>query len=488
MSDKKHIDRLFQERLKDLDVTPNPRVWSGIETKLKEQKKTKRVIPIWWRASGIAALLLLFLALGNFVFNETITQYNIPNTIVDTPSSESTNPKSETTIGSTKNTDTTVSETQYQKEDSTHIITKNETQIANQTKKESVSNPSKKATQYNVNDSGLVSNKTNKSSKTEATLPYNTVAAKEHETSETPQKAKSSEILLNESEFLQKNSRSASNDKEKSTGVIPNKNSPLDSLSIEAAIAATKVVPKTDQKTKKWAVQPNIAPVYYSSTGKGSHLDDQFVNNSKSGEINTSYGVAVGYALNNKFKIRSGVNNLKLSFNTNDVILLETLGYANTGMPSLKNIAATNQTENLSFFSSSKVENLQSSSFINSNENSSDINQNISYFEVPLELEYSILNKRIGINLIGGFSTFILEGNRIYSEGNNSRTYIGEATNINDVSFSTNFGIGFDYNFSDRFNINLEPTFKYQLNAFNNISGSFNPYIIGVYTGFSYKF
>ena len=35
---------------------------------------------------------------------------------------------------------------------------------------------------------------------------------------------------------------------------------------------------------------------------------------------------------------------------------------------------------------------------------------------------------------------------------------------------------------------NLEPTFKYQLNAYDNTSGNFNPYIIGVYTGFSYKF
>ena len=67
-------------------------------------------------------------------------------------------------------------------------------------------------------------------------------------------------------------------------------------------------------------------------------------------------------------------------------------------------------------------------------------------------------------------------------------THIGEANNINQISYSTNIGLGFNYNISKSFNFNFEPTFKYQLNAFSNDSGNFKPYIIGVYTGFSFKF
>jgi len=112
----------------------------------------------------------------------------------------------------------------------------------------------------------------------------------------------------------------------------------------------------------------------------------------------------------------------------------------------------------------------------------------MSYFEVPLELEYALVKKRFGINLIGGFSTFILNNNEVVSEFEGRKTLIGTANNINNLSFSTNLGVGLDYKFTKTFKLNIEPSFKYQINTFSDVSGNFKPYIIGVYTGFSYKF
>ena len=34
--EEKNIDRLFQEKLKDLEVTPNENVWDAIEEKLQK--------------------------------------------------------------------------------------------------------------------------------------------------------------------------------------------------------------------------------------------------------------------------------------------------------------------------------------------------------------------------------------------------------------------------------------------------------------------
>src|SRR5690606_36279034 len=82
MSDKKHIDRLFQEAFKDFEETPNDAVWEQIEAKLK-QKKKRRVIPIWWRYGGVAALLLLLLTLGKGYFNSA-PAVETPNQVVDT--------------------------------------------------------------------------------------------------------------------------------------------------------------------------------------------------------------------------------------------------------------------------------------------------------------------------------------------------------------------------------------------------------------------
>ena len=95
---------------------------------------------------------------------------------------------------------------------------------------------------------------------------------------------------------------------------------------------------------------------------------------------------------------------------------------------------------------------------------------------------------QFGLNIIGGMSTFFLSDNQVVTEFENYRTKIGEANNINDVSFSTNLGLGLNYNFSKTFTFNFEPTFKYKINTYIESSGNFKPYIIGVYTGFSYKF
>ena len=105
-----------------------------------------------------------------------------------------------------------------------------------------------------------------------------------------------------------------------------------------------------------------------------------------------------------------------------------------------------------------------------------------------MEIEYKLLDKKLGLNVIGGFSTFFLNKNEIFADIDGTSMLIGEANNINNTSFSANFGLGFNYNFSKKWNINLEPQFKYQINTFNNTFGNFRPFFIGLYTGINYKF
>ncbi len=58
MKEKKNIDRLFQEQLRDFEASPNNQVWLNIEAELRKDKKRK-VIPLWLKCSGIAAAFLL---------------------------------------------------------------------------------------------------------------------------------------------------------------------------------------------------------------------------------------------------------------------------------------------------------------------------------------------------------------------------------------------------------------------------------------------
>ena len=65
---------------------------------------------------------------------------------------------------------------------------------------------------------------------------------------------------------------------------------------------------------------------------------------------------------------------------------------------------------------------------------------------------------------------------------------IGKASNLNGVHFSSNIGIGLNYEIFKSFNANLNPMFKYQINTYTDNSNDFKPYFIGLYSGLSYSF
>ena len=58
-NDKKHIDRLFQEGLKNFEATPSHSVWENVSEQLLNNQEQRKVIPLWMKLSAIAASLVL---------------------------------------------------------------------------------------------------------------------------------------------------------------------------------------------------------------------------------------------------------------------------------------------------------------------------------------------------------------------------------------------------------------------------------------------
>jgi hypothetical protein len=115
--------------------------------------------------------------------------------------------------------------------------------------------------------------------------------------------------------------------------------------------------------------------------------------------------------------------------------------------------------------------------------------QKTGYIEVPLEMSYALVNKKFGVDIIGGVSTLFLNQNNVSVVSSQGlKTEVGQAENLNNVHFSTNVGLGFKYRFLDFFEANFEPMFKYQVNTFSKDAGNFKPYFIGLYTGISFSF
>ena len=248
-------------------------------------------------------------------------------------------------------------------------------------------------------------------------------------------------------------------------------------------------VEKEEEKRGKWVVSSNAAPVYFNSVSEGSPIDEQFIDNAKSYSTSLSYGLGIQYALSEKVSLRTGINSIALSYNTNNVYYSNTLDQARS---TSLNVETNSNAQFLVLKNNSTVQ-IQASLFASEVSGLSDVkeaslNQEMGYIEVPLEVSYKLIDKKFGIELIGGMSTLFLSKNTVSLVSNQSEMNIGKASNLNNIHFSSNVGLGFKYSFWKSFNANLQPMFKYQINTFNTNSGNFKPYFVGLYSGISFSF
>lgn len=73
MKENKNIERLFQEKFKDFEVSPPDFVWENIQEKLHPEKKKRRVLPFWFKATGIAASFVALFSMLYFNSNSEST-------------------------------------------------------------------------------------------------------------------------------------------------------------------------------------------------------------------------------------------------------------------------------------------------------------------------------------------------------------------------------------------------------------------------------
>lgn len=249
----------------------------------------------------------------------------------------------------------------------------------------------------------------------------------------------------------------------------------------------TKQVVAEKEKWSKWAVNSFVSPIFFNSFANGSPISDEFSSNEKSFNNSTSYGIGVSYAINKRLAIKTGVSNLSLDYDTENIAFYSSFEdqskIANTNIERNSNSKyLVLKSENNLSKNTSEIQNIQS------NQNLGNLNQRAQYIEVPLEMSYAFLNKKVGVSLRGGMSTLFLTANEVSIKATDGTMQIGKASNLNTVHFSSNVGLGFSYNFMKSFQLNLEPTLRYQINTFNKNAENFSPYVIGVNTGISYKF
>ena len=497
---KNNIDKFFQEKFKDFEEVPDEKVWDSIEASLDEKQKKRRIIPIWWRLGGVAALVAILFYIVN-PFESSTTTTVVGN---DTEHLE----QSET--GESENTTETDKITRPEQE----------TEIVNTTK-DIEANTKNTERAANVDSSVAEGEKDQPKTrsaedKANANLLHQAVNNQETKITGASPNQDANEVMTNTDQADEKekvvissdNTEVANTHLDKTEGNKPNgiiKKEPAKQTEIEEAVVANEkksIFDEIDQEEEelvaetekeRWSVGPSIAPVYFSSLGEGSPIHSNFVSNSKTGNLNLSYGLFVSYEVTNKLSVRSGIHKVDYGYDTNDVQFSSSLAASTNNK--IDNIDYAGASKNLVVQSSADSETALNDSFVQSNEIAAPnpsregrMVQQFGYLEVPLELNYALVDKKLGVNLIGGVSSLFLVDNSVSLEADGGTTEIGEANNINTINFSTNVGIGINYNLTPKMQLKLEPMFKYQLNTFSDTSGSFQPFTLGVYSGLNFKF
>jgi hypothetical protein len=528
MIERKNIDRLFQERFKDFESVPDEIVWENIEAELKKKKK-RRIIPFWLRLSGVAAVLLIGLILmtrylpGNNGPEKRVVSGEEKELQQSAGNNNGTaNDNSPEILDSINGTSAPVVDLENENTDrngsvnhqaapsggnldSGSPLTLGESEKGNKNKATQKSGTENSGNLKTLPTSGIV-HQSNKRGRNHVKAAENRIASENDNPDEkslttVPQKQSDAIVQSPDKQagiIVQTNVPA-----EKNNSVNPTENNITgteaiaENAGIKKDSAAPAVVPNTleellnekenkvttkERKVNRWQITSNVAPIYFSSTSNGSPLDSRFEANEKDYAVSLSYGAGVKYAINKKISVKSGVNAVSLEYNTTGLVFFQS-----PNARQLENVKS-NVPGSLIEVDNKPLGYAPANLGRTVKQYSGNLNQKTGYIEVPVEVTYKVLDRKFAIDVIGGMSTLFLNQNEVSIMSSGLEMNIGEASNLNDVHFSTNVGVGFRYTFLKSFQASVEPMFKYQINTFSNDSGNFKPYFFGLYTGLSYRF
>ncbi|MFK7814230.1 MAG: hypothetical protein AB8B59_17160, partial [Maribacter sp.] len=416
---KKNLDKLFQEKLSNFSEAPDEKVWQSINASLDEKKKSRKIIPLWWKFGGVAAVL----AIGLFIINPfKDAEVSTPSvTDIETPKEKTNSEVKEQNaikvLDKIDETEIVDSDAQIELEEPTTLQEEvSNTGIANSEKRKekspNVNVPAEKtAIQIASQNTKVVREQLHSDSNTDPSPENNTILNKNADEA----------IAVQDNSKTNNSSNNAIENKAtgETSGEIsgqPN-NSSLDiqtgiAQSEEVEKAAEKIDPKkksifdeiakqeeekevlAENKNGKWYAGASVAPVYFDAIGEGSPVHSIFVPNSKSGDLNLSYGLSVAYEVSSKLKIRSGIHRVDYGYSTNDVEFSSSLESSAIGQIANVNYSATGKNIVVASSASPEVAANTMNDLVADDFSGQGLSQNgamtqqFGYLEVPVELEY----------------------------------------------------------------------------------------------------
>jgi hypothetical protein len=489
MEKKKDIGKIFREQIDLLNKEPNNDGWNKIQLELDKRKKRRFLfIPFWLKTIGLltAGVVSFWLVTNttfvNDSFFKTTNSSDLKTTDKQQTSSENTNSKDDSAKSESTNGDVAIGDSAKSKTNTTK--NENDAPAKNQFNSANKKNSIQKSLNQNsttsilaksnlgTNTSQLNSN-TNTAKKKTATInkSYHSKKKKKIESDQKNTDKTESFIAnkdidnsLNSASNTDKNKveKSLKQNENKTVKVSTSKN--IKKVTIEEVKKDSIQEPKKNKNTIEVFVYGS--PTISGFSSNKSLLDARLDNNSTSSDVTFSYGAYVCFQGTSDFSLRFGIGMINLDLTTKNA-LVNTTNYTNI-----------------------EYDKGYSNSFIYSQSNNSEymnITQSISYLEIPVEVKYRFLDRKIDLNAIVGVNFLSLKNNTISVFTSDGSTFkIGDTTNLLDNTLGLNIGMGFEYNLNQKIKFNVEPMFKYHFQN-SNSKNETSLYSINVLAGLQIK-
>ncbi|MDA3954311.1 MAG: hypothetical protein PF485_11750 [Bacteroidales bacterium] len=262
-------------------------------------------------------------------------------------------------------------------------------------------------------------------------------------------------------------------------------------------------------KNKKWFVGGEFTPLYSyrNITKTQSVYNEDFYNSVESPIISYTGGLNMQYKAISRLTIQAGVYYTTMGQSLDYMTV-----YANSAYDMvaeeykdrfINSYSIENSSGDLSFNSSHviideksiRIDNHSNTKGVvdianpNFNNLDAEVLQSFQYVEIPVLFRYTLIDKNVDLNIIGGIGANFLVGNDVYINYSGKKEVIGEIYGVSTVNYNGTVGFGIEYPLMEKINIRLEPSVKYYLNELNSSSPiESHPYSIGIYTGINYSF
>lgn len=273
-------------------------------------------------------------------------------------------------------------------------------------------------------------------------------------------------------------------------------------------LLTTNLADVTYGRNPRWGFGGNFSPLYsFRYTNPNSSKDLSYFHDKESASFGFTGGMSAMYRAKGRLSIQTGIQFSRTGVSVNELMFyknIQTGSLVTTGIP--KNdvpyqfetsIGQVTSGDNPHYLADYELPNgdLYTGNlsalpeFEKYEAFDASITQNFEFFEIPLLVRYKIIDRKFGMNVLSGIGTSLLVDNNVFMYYQDQKIPLGQTEDLSFLNFAGTLGLGFEYSFNPKLSLNIEPTFKYFLNSFNKDAElDAHPYFFGVYSGLNIYF